>query len=94
MSAPSSEQNTVFGYRTPDGTEHWANEFSPQIPYVVGDLSTVDGQAATQARFRSHLRNSGLPENWGKLEFIQRVRSVIYSESIPLVPIQNGESGF
>ena len=79
------EQVTQFGYRTPDGTEVWADEFKLGPLYSTGDITTAKGQAKAQERFRNHLKQSGLPETWGRLEFIQRVRTVSVSPSIPLL---------
>lgn len=85
MADKIEEQVTEYGYRTPDGREVWAN-FSPSPMYGAGDITTSEGQEKTRKRFQQYLHNSGIPSEGLDLEFIQRVRTLSYSETIPLVP--------
>lgn len=83
-----ADQETQYGYRTPDGTEVWYDGHPPFPNYgsSVNTLDTQAGQDEAQDKFEATLRHAGLPVNWAKLEFIQRVKTTSFSETIPLTP--------
>lgn len=94
---PSNEQydQIEYGYRTPDGREHFGYPAWLQYTADKTDLSTEKGQALAQSKFEKAVTSTGVkydPEVHGRLEFLFRVRQVRFTGSVPLFPdAQKGE---
>lgn len=100
MSDTIHKQETQFGFRTPDGQEHFDSTYEPlgiDLRINFFTLDTEKGQEGARWAYRSALRRAGLPEDAAEIEFIQRVETITHSPSIPLVPkpqepeVVNGE---
>jgi len=89
MSDTIYRQETQFGFRTPDGQEHFVtthDTLTSDVRINYFTLDTEKGQEEARQAYRFALRRAGLPEDAAEIEFIQRVESVTHSPSIPLVP--------
>jgi len=83
-----------YGYRTPDGLEHFGS--GRVMAYVADqtDLSTRKGQEFAQAKFQKAVELTGVkydPEKHGRLEFIMRVRQMRFTGVVPLIPNAEAE---
>ena len=89
MSDKIVHQETEYGFRTPNGEEYFPKDTvdprrGPNVPFEA--LDTERGQALAQTRYQGILRDQGIPEEGNVLAFIQRVRTVMHSATIPLPP--------
>lgn len=89
MSDTIYRQETQFGFRTPDGREHFATQHDSLLSDIRVNYFTLDtekGQEEARRAYQFALRRAGLPEDSAEIKFIQRVESITHSPSIPLVP--------
>lgn len=78
-----------YGYRTPDGLEHFAGAWSMSYTTDKTDLRTHKGQEFAQAKFQKAVEQTGVKydaEKHGRLEFILRVRQIRFTGVVPLFP--------